>query len=84
MEPLFVWQILVENLKQYAYKNVHELIPMDELAVVGLPMPLASLQIGESFIDPNLHHLQPIDFQVAQQGIILHYVCWCKTFGLIK
>ncbi|KAF3454576.1 hypothetical protein FNV43_RR05024 [Rhamnella rubrinervis] len=63
-------KILVENLKQYAYKNVHDLVTMDELAIVGLPMPLASLQV-EPFNDPNLHHLQQhIDFAQQDQPML--------------
>lgn len=59
----------MENLKQYAYKNMNELVPADELATAGLSRPLASLQVGP-FNDPDLDHLQHIEFQVAQQGIL--------------
>ena len=59
--PFFRQQILVENLKQQAYRNVNELVPVDGLAIAGpsrtLPEPS-----NDSTID--FQH----DFSVAQHG----------------
>ncbi|XP_008245780.1 PREDICTED: calmodulin-binding protein 60 G-like [Prunus mume] len=56
---------LVENLKQHAYRNVRDIVPVDTSAIFALSRPLASLQ-AESFNVPN-PDLQQIDLQFTQQ-----------------
>uniref|UniRef100_A0A5B7AMA6 Calmodulin-binding protein 60 D n=1 Tax=Davidia involucrata TaxID=16924 RepID=A0A5B7AMA6_DAVIN len=56
---------LVEDLKSCAYKNLNDLIPIDEPSVVGLARPLLSLQADPLSI-PNLD-LQHANFPLAHQ-----------------
>ncbi|BBH06501.1 Calmodulin-binding protein [Prunus dulcis] len=61
---------LVENLKQHAYRNVRDIVPVDTSAIFALSRPLSSLQ-AESFNVPN-PDLQQIDFQFIEQAQASH------------
>uniref|UniRef100_A0A5B7AKZ3 Calmodulin-binding protein 60 D n=1 Tax=Davidia involucrata TaxID=16924 RepID=A0A5B7AKZ3_DAVIN len=56
---------LVEDLKSCAYKNLNDLIPIDEPSVVGLARPLLSLQ-ADPLCNPSLG-LQYVNFPVAHE-----------------
>lgn len=36
-------QPMVESLKQQVYQNLNGMIPMDDLSVIGAPVPMANL-----------------------------------------
>lgn len=52
---------MVEDLKQHAYKNLAEWLPVLEPLITGYPMLVASPSTS-SFTDPNLG-LQGINFE---------------------
>ena len=49
MDSLFLhWQRLVEKVKLHAYKNVSNIIPLDETSALNFSKPLVSFQAGPS------------------------------------
>ncbi|XP_009373262.2 calmodulin-binding protein 60 B [Pyrus x bretschneideri] len=58
-------KMLVETLKQHAYQNVRDLIPVDSSTIFGLSRPLPCPQ-AEQFTSPN-PDLQQIQFQFTHQ-----------------
>ncbi|EXC08082.1 hypothetical protein L484_000923 [Morus notabilis] len=61
---------LVENIKQQAYRNVHDMVLIKE-SIAGPPRPLASLQAQPFDNDPMQHDFQIMhqDQQVLQLGL---------------
>ncbi|CAN6575770.1 unnamed protein product [Malus baccata var. baccata] len=57
--------MLVETVKQHAYQNVKDLIPVDASTIFGLSRPLPCPQ-AEQFTSPN-PDLQQIQFQFTHQ-----------------
>ncbi|XP_059648444.1 calmodulin-binding protein 60 B-like isoform X2 [Cornus florida] len=53
----------VQDLKQHAYKNLNNLVEINEPSLVGPSLPLSSLQ--DQFGSPNL--VQDVNFPVSQQ-----------------
>lgn len=64
--------MLVEALKQQAYRNVRDLEPVDASTMFGLSKPLPVLQ-ADSFTCPN-PDLRQSEFQLTHQGKMLRYV----------
>lgn len=65
----------MERFKPRAYRNIGDLVPVNELCTGHIPKPLRCLQTQPSY-NPSLE-VHSIDFQVAHQGMLHLFICSC-------
>lgn len=60
---------MVENLKQHAYRNIKDLVPVDDQSAAGYPMLLPS--VGADNLNYTTTYVQNANFPVQQGNLTI-------------